>query len=119
MRHGFTPLFVTSIPDNDVFISGYEIVRRDRYVRGADGKIYGGVPLYIRSSINFSLYTPTCQVISLKIYVSRFESQLQNLFSLRPGIVHQIQLSDRSSIFLKRLLGKWLPRMSSIICWAI
>ena len=33
----------TSIRDNDVFISGYEIVRRDRYVRGVDGKMYGGV----------------------------------------------------------------------------
>ena len=30
----------TSIRDNDVFISGYEIVRRDRSVRGADGKMY-------------------------------------------------------------------------------
>ena len=52
-----TPLFVTSIRDNDVTISGYEIVRHDRYVRGADGKMYGGVSFYIRSSINFSLRT--------------------------------------------------------------
>ena len=47
----------TSIRDNDVFISGYEIVRRDRSVRGADGKMYEGVSFYVRSSINFSLRT--------------------------------------------------------------
>ena len=48
---------VTSIRDDDVFISGYEIVCRDRYVHGADGKMYVGVSFYIRSSINFWLRT--------------------------------------------------------------
>ena len=47
----------TSTRDNDVFISGYEIVRRDRSVHGADGKMYGGISFYVRSSINFSLCT--------------------------------------------------------------
>ena len=47
----------TSICDNDVFISGHEIVRRNRYVRGADEKMYGGVSFYVCSRINFSLRT--------------------------------------------------------------
>ena len=107
----------TTTTTNDVFISGYEIVRRDRSVRGADGKMYGGVSFYVRSSINFSLRTDL-SIDQLEIYVSRFESQIQNLFSLRPGIAHQIQLLI-SSIFSKRLLGKWMPKMSSFICWGI
>ena len=44
-----------SIPDSDLYISGYEIIRRDRDFPGADGKAYGGVCFYVRSSVNFVL----------------------------------------------------------------
>ena len=45
----------SSIPDSDLYISGYEIIRRDRGFLGADGKPYGGVCFYVRSSVNFAL----------------------------------------------------------------
>ena len=45
----------STIKDEDMHISGYEIKRRDRTVRGADGKMYGGVCFYVRLSINFKL----------------------------------------------------------------
>ena len=48
-------LFLVSITNNDIYISGYEIVRRDRTSLGADGKPYGGVCFYVRSSVNFLL----------------------------------------------------------------
>ena len=43
----------STISDNDVYIPGYEIIRRDRAFRSADGKTYGGVCFYVRSSVNF------------------------------------------------------------------
>ncbi len=45
--------FNSTISDNDVYIPGYEIIRRDRAFRSADGKTYGGVCFYVRSNINF------------------------------------------------------------------
>ena len=42
-----------SIHDNEIHISDYEIVRRDRPMCSANGKTYGGVCFYVRSSINF------------------------------------------------------------------
>lgn len=41
-----------SVSDNEVYIPGYEIIRRDREHNGRFG---GGVCFYIRSNINFSL----------------------------------------------------------------
>ena len=43
------------VSDNDVYIPGYELIRRDRGFPGADGETYGGVCFYVRSSINFTL----------------------------------------------------------------
>ena len=43
----------STISDNDVYIPGYEIIRRDRAFRSADGKTYRGVCFYVRSSVNF------------------------------------------------------------------
>ena len=107
----------TSISNNDVFISVYEMVRRDRYVRGAHGKMYGSVSFYVRSSINFSLRT------DLSI------DQLQNLCikvrkpNSKPFLVTTWYRPPDSTvekfIFFKRLLGKWIPKMSSFFCWAI
>ena len=42
----------STIIDNDLFISGYEILRRDRTRCAADGNTYGGVCFYVRSVIN-------------------------------------------------------------------
>ena len=41
-----------SVSDDEVYISGYDIVRRDREHNGRFG---GGVCIYVRSNINFSL----------------------------------------------------------------
>lgn len=41
-----------SIKDNEVYITGYEIVRRDRDLNGRFG---GGVCFYVRSNINYSV----------------------------------------------------------------
>ncbi len=43
----------STISDNDVYIPGYVIIRRDRAFRSAVGKTYGGVCFYVRSSVNF------------------------------------------------------------------
>ena len=40
------------VADSDVYISGYEIVRRDRSINGRFGS---GVCFYIRTNINYSL----------------------------------------------------------------
>lgn len=42
----------SSIKDNELYIPGYEIARRDRSTNGRSG---GGVCFYIRSSINYSV----------------------------------------------------------------
>ena len=43
----------STISDNDVYIPGYDIIRRDRAFKSADRKTYGGVCFYVRSSVNF------------------------------------------------------------------
>jgi hypothetical protein len=43
-----------SVHDNEIHISHYEIVRRDRSMCSANGKTYGSVCFYLRSSIKFS-----------------------------------------------------------------
>ena len=43
----------STISDHDVYIPGYDIIRRDRAFNSADGKTYGGVCFYVRSSVNF------------------------------------------------------------------
>ena len=47
----------SAISDNDVHIAGYDIIRRDRAFKSADGKTYRGVCFYVhfhvRSSVNF------------------------------------------------------------------
>ena len=42
-----------TISDNDVCIPEYDIIRRDRAFKSANGKTYGGVCFYVRSSVNF------------------------------------------------------------------
>ena len=42
----------STVNDNEVYIPGYEIIRRDRYLKGRSG---GGVCLYVRSTINYSI----------------------------------------------------------------
>ena len=42
-----------TISDNDVYIPGYDIIRRDRAFKSANGKTYEGVCFYVRSSVNF------------------------------------------------------------------
>ena len=51
-----------SVGDNEVYIPGYEIIRRDREHNGRFG---GGVCFYVRSSINFSL-RPDLSIQSLE-----------------------------------------------------
>ena len=42
----------STVNDNEVYIPGYEIIRRDRYLKGRSG---GGVCLYVPSTINYSI----------------------------------------------------------------
>ena len=42
----------STVNDNEVYIPGYEIIRRVRYLKGISG---GGVCLYVRSTINYSI----------------------------------------------------------------
>jgi exonuclease III len=42
----------SSIKDNEVYIPGYEIVRKDRKINGRHG---GGVYIYIRCNINYKI----------------------------------------------------------------
>ena len=42
----------STVNDKEVYIPGYEIIRSDRYLKGRSG---GGVCLYVRSTINYSI----------------------------------------------------------------
>ena len=44
------PRLNDTIPDNEISISGYKIVRRDRPLNGRNG---GGVCFYVRSNTNY------------------------------------------------------------------
>ena len=41
------------ISNNELYIPGYDIIRRDRVFSSADRKTYGGVCFYVRSSVSF------------------------------------------------------------------
>ena len=43
----------STISNNELYIPGYDIISRDRVFSSADGKTYGGVCFYVRSSVNF------------------------------------------------------------------
>jgi exonuclease III len=47
----------SSIKDNEVYISGYEIVRKDRKINGRHG---GGVCIYIRCNLNYKICKELC-----------------------------------------------------------
>ena len=90
-----------TISDNEVHIHGYEIVRRDRKPNGRHG---GGVCIYIRNSINFS--------IRHDLSIDQLENLIyRNLFSYQPGIgrqVHLLKSSNTSCHFLVDLTQKIL-----------
>ena len=84
----------STINDNEVHISGYEIVRRDRSV---NGKFGGGVCFYVRCNINF-LPRFDMSIDQLENYVSKFVNLDPSLFSLQLGIDLQIHPSTNSTI---------------------
>ena len=51
-----------SVSDNEVYIPGYDIIRRDREHNGRFG---GGVCIYVRSNINFSLRPDLSDISSM------------------------------------------------------
>ena len=86
-------------------------------MRGADGKMYGGVSFYVRSSINFSLRTDLSidQLENLSIEVRKPNSKpflVTTWYRPPDSIVDKFD-------FFETLLGKWMPKMSSFICWGI
>ena len=101
----------STISDNDVYIPGYEIIRRDRAFRSADGKTYGGVCFYVRSSVNF--------IQRKDMSIDDLENlciQIQSHFSLRHGTGHQIRMLI-NLIILRHLLTCLMLKMSSTIYW--
>ena len=66
-----------SINDREVYLAGYEIVRRDRNVNGRNG---GGVCIYIRSNINYQvrddLHSATLENLVVEIKKPRSKSVL-------------------------------------------
>ena len=58
-----------TIADNEISISGYNIVRRDRPLNDQNG---GGVCFYVRSNIN---YIVRADLINLKIFRLKLSSQ--------------------------------------------
>ena len=80
----------SAINDCEVYISGYDIIRRDRNVNGRFG---GGVCFYVRSTINF-LPRPD---LSIEV--------LENLcIEVRSGVSH-IGISDHSLVYVFRKLS--------------
>jgi len=79
-----------SVTDDEVHIPGYDIIRHDREHNGRFG---GGVCIYVRSNINFSL-RPDLRIYTSKTYESKFVNLDLNPFLLLPGIgllTHQLR----------------------------
>ena len=52
VNEGFLAVLDSTVHDNDVYISGFEIVRKDRRVNGRKG---GGVCIYLRTNLNYRI----------------------------------------------------------------
>ena len=75
-----------TISDNDVYIPGYDIIRRDRAFKSADGKTYGGVCFYVHSSVNF-IQRKDMSIDDLENQCTQIQKPNSKPFSLRPGIL--------------------------------
>ena len=53
----------TTILNNEIHLSGYEIIRKDRYVNGRNG---GGVCIYIHNSLNYHIRVNEALVPNLR-----------------------------------------------------
>ena len=84
----------SNITDNEVHISGYEIVRRDRNINGR----YGGAFAFTFAQQLMFYRDTTYLLIKLRICVLKSASQAQSLFSLQHGIDHLTRLLTNSSI---------------------
>ena len=47
----------SSVNDNEIYLPGFEVVRKDRSVNGRSG---GGVCIYLRSNINYQIHNDLC-----------------------------------------------------------
>ena len=47
----------SSVNDNEIYLPGFEVVRKDRSVYGRSG---GGVCIYLRSNINYQIHNDLC-----------------------------------------------------------
>ena len=74
------------ITDNEVSISGYDIVRRDRTTYGG-----GGVCFYVKKSINFSVRNDLCMAV-LRTFVLKYANLVLNHLLLLRRIDHLIRL---------------------------
>ena len=103
-----------TIADNEISISGYNIVRRDRPLNGQNG---GGVCFYVRSNINYivraDLVSDQLENLSIEIIKPR-----SNPLLLQRGIDPQIHLLNYS--LRSKTLSESLMRMEkNITSWVI
>ena len=99
-----------SISDDEVYIPGYDIIRRDR---DHNGRFGGGICIYVRSNINFSL-RPDLSDIHLENLCIEIRKPRSNLYLLLPGIgllIHQ----PRYFLILNPLLASLMQRTLSFI----
>ena len=98
------------VSDGEVYIPGYDIIRRDRVHNGRFG---GGVCIYVRSNINFSL-RPDLSDLHLENLCIEIRNLDLNLLLLLPGIgllIHQ----PRYFLILNPLLASLMLRTLSFI----
>ena len=60
---------VSSISSNDIHLSGYDVVRRDRYHNGRHG---GGVCIFVKNNLNFRIREDLMIMITLNFFRLKF-----------------------------------------------
>ena len=102
-----------SVKDSDVYIPGYEIIRRDRET---NGRLGGGVCFYVRSNITYSLRPDLSihQLENLCIEIRKLRS--------RPFLVVTWYRPPDSAVeiftYFESLIGR-MRRMLNFFLWEI
>ena len=105
-----------TISDNDVYITGYEIVRRDRDFPGADGKTYGGVCFYVRTNVNFPPHSDLSVDLQENLCIEIRKPNSKPFF-LSPQGIDPLTRQLINLIYSKCSLGNWTLKMLNIIYW--
>ena len=104
----------SSVNGNEIYLPGFEVVRKDRSVNGRSG---GGVCIYLRSNINYQIRDDLVMTI-LNVLSSKLSDPTPDLLLLVRGInLQTLPKISFGNLSLKSI--KWTLNRKTSTFWGI